>query len=292
MTCDAFRVRVLGEDGALDAAAAAHEAQCASCRRWLARFAEGTALWRTEPSASLAEAVMAGSGGACERAMARLAEDRDQPLPPFERRLVAAHLDRCRQCRAFAAELEALLAGLPELAALEPGPGFAERVWASTSRRPSAARWADRLRRGWDRWVRRPRFAWELAYAVTVCWVLAFGGPVAAWEWSKSQVTTIAARPLPERVLVLGDTVPQLRAALVSEAAPAVNAVEGMPSRFARWLEKRWAAAAVWANHVLVRFEAAFDDARQRAVEWFRQLAGRDGGEPTEPGAGPVRSSA
>jgi hypothetical protein len=138
--------------------------------------------------------------------------------------------------------------------------------------------------------VQRPRFAWEAAYVAIVCWVLIFGGPVTAWEWSKAKVATMADRPIPGRIVDLRADVPRLTAALASEAAPRVTEVQSLASRFTAWLAERWAATTVWAAYVLGRLDAAFEAARERAADWLEALSGRDPDADTEPRAGPVRS--
>jgi len=292
MTCDAFRTLVLGGQDARGAAAQAHEAECADCRLWLARFVEGGSIWEADPPARLTADVLAASAdAACGRARAHLTGERDEPLPAFDRGLVDAHLERCHTCRAFASELDATLAALPALARLDPGPGFAERVWARTSRRPAAARWADWARALWAGWLARPRFAWEAAYVATVCWVLAFGGPITAWEWSRSTVATIAERPLPEKMVEWRSRMPRFDTARVAEAVPSVDAVETVASRLAGRIATLWRDGAAWVRHLSDRLYAAAGVAWQRAVEWFDQLRGQRRGAPTEPGAGPVRST-
>lgn len=291
MTCDAFRVAVLGGRGATEATAL-HAGACADCRRWLARFAEGEAIWRTDEPQRLAASVIAASTGpACERARSLLAGEPDGPLARLDRDLVAAHLEQCAPCRDVAADLGALSMALPDLAVLDPGPGFTERVLAVTSRRPAAARGVAWWRGRWAVWVARPRFAWEVAYVATLCWVVVLGGPVTAWEWSASKVAAVAERPLPERVLELRVDVPSLKTALVSEAAPRVGAVEGMAARLAGRMVDLWRTGAAWIERLADQVRVALGAAWQRALTWFGEMWKDEPDARTEPGRGAVRST-
>jgi len=175
------------------------------------------------------------SGMTCDDVRAAALDPGLQPRDWMRRPEVDAHLRRCEQCRdwleafgagehlwaaepadsfadavlARTAGVEALLAELPSLAEMDPGPGFVARVLLATSQRPAASGWLDRWADAWRALVRRPRFAWEAAYVATVCWVLIFGNPVGAWEWSASNIGSVAW----ER---LGGPVNELRADLES----------------------------------------------------------------------------
>ena len=94
------------------------------------------------------------------------------------------------------AGVEAVVRDLPLLADMDPGPGFAERVLMATSRKPATEGWRTRVAGAWRAMVRRPRFAWEAAYVATVCWVLVFGNPVGAIEWSATSIRAVARERL------------------------------------------------------------------------------------------------
>jgi hypothetical protein len=140
-------------------------------------------------------------------------------------------------------------------------------------------------------WVARPRFAWEVAYVATLCWVLVLGGPVAAWEWSASKVASVAERELPERVLDLRVDVPSLKTALVSEAAPRVGAVEGMAARLAGRMADLWRTGAAWIERLADQVRVALGAAWQRALTWFGEMWKDESDARTEPGGGAVRST-
>ena len=157
------------------------------------------------------EALLAGvlertSGPACRRAEALLASAPgsgqpvaegtggapDEELPAVDRELLELHLAGCAECRALAAVLAELARDLPRLAEVRPDPGFADDVLAASL--PAAVRWRRRRRawsltwgrawsrawsETWPRWVRRPRFAWEAAFALTLVALPIFAAPEA-----------------------------------------------------------------------------------------------------------------
>jgi len=136
----------------------------------------------------------------------------DEPLAPEARTACARHLASCSACRELV-DL-AVLAAEPGDSA-EPGPGFVEGVLARTvgaprlDRRPdrravdppapspagpqpasARSRWTElRWTELWRSLVRRPRFAWEAAYVLTL--VLA---PVALWSSAPERTGELVAR--------------------------------------------------------------------------------------------------
>ena len=115
----------------------------------------------------------------------------EAPLAATERAACARHLAECPHCRELA-ELGAL--GLPGTAAIDPGPGFVEEVLARTSglaRVDEAPKVGSRGGRVglWARLVRRPRFAWEAAYLLTL--VLA---PVVLWSGTPERTVALVGR--------------------------------------------------------------------------------------------------
>lgn len=162
-----------------------HLAACPACRELadLARLADD--------APDLTAAVLAATTGpACRAAEERLPAWLDSDLGEADRHLVALHLETCGTCRALADVLVAMDAALPSLREMTPPPGFtaqvlhALRALAPRAARPEAgwaaeppprldgrlARW---LKTAWPRLVQRPRFATELAYALTVVGILA-----------------------------------------------------------------------------------------------------------------------
>ena len=158
------------------------------------------------------------SGITCDQIRTMGLDPGASPADWASRHEIASHIEHCADCQdwmrdfAVAARawtscpadaftdqvlartsgLEAVLRDLPLLAELDPGPGFAERVFLATSNTPEPRGWRARAAAAWWALVRRPRFAWEAAYVVTVCWVLVFGNPVSAIEWSAANLGTVA----------------------------------------------------------------------------------------------------
>lgn len=179
-TCRDFEARLealasdpssVGGESALPAAERAaclhHAAGCPECAELLALARIGPAPGG--PADELVGAVMAStSGPACDRALERLVGD--GAADP----LVTLHLLGCSECRALAGVMESLAVDLPRLVEVGPDPAFADDVLRATL--PAAARlrrwWrgaaAPGLQDSWVRLVRRPRFAWEAAFVVTV----------------------------------------------------------------------------------------------------------------------------
>lgn len=191
MSCHEFEARLEaltgGELPAAERAACLRHAElCGECRELL----ELARLGAAPAEGGLVAAVMAStSGPVCERALERLAESWD--VAPDRARaagvgdpLLALHLEGCPECRATAGVLAALAADLPGLAEVRPDAAFADDVLAAT------LPFAVRLRRGWERarreliprLVRRPRFAWEAAFVVTVAFLplIVASGPTLA----------------------------------------------------------------------------------------------------------------
>lgn len=296
MTCDGCRARIVGEwepGTPVPDDAAAHLEACEACRGWMSAFAEGLA---TSGQAGVAEedgltanVLARTSGTACDRARGLLALRAESPLGDLDSTLVAGHVDHCAACANVAAALDSALAALPQLATLDPGPGFVDRVLALTSRRPARPTVGDRWRAAWERLVKRPRFAWEVAYAATLCWLIFFGPPLKAFEWT-STVTAVAREQVPSTLDVLGQTIGQWTAAVGSELSTAKSAVD---ERRDSWVDR--AAAAFNARLERARQAAAallatLQTAVDGVAEWLEGLFGGTTPHPVEPAAAPVRS--
>jgi hypothetical protein len=184
--------------------------------------------------------------------------------------------------------LEAVLRDLPLLAELDPGPGFAERVLLATSNRPEPRGWRARAAAAWWAVVRRPRFAWEAAYVVTVCWVLAFGNPVGAIEWSAANISTVARQRLAPPVREFREDLEVWRQRLAPEAQPAGQGTAG-PHADAPAAVRVWQAAVEW----LRRSSSSVVEMIVRAWDAVAASLGAEPGESgasTEPREGPARS--
>ena len=228
----------------------------------------------------------------------------------------AAHVRQCTSCQdwldaftagaqawvseqgdAFAAAViartagvEAVLRDLPGLAEMDPGPGFTERVLIATSSRPAPEGWRVRVTGAWRALVRRPRFAWEAAYVATVCWVLVFGNPVGAIEWSATNIGAVARQRLGPPVKELRADFETWRARLAPEPSPAQGAAAGAQAEPAPPVVRAWQAATDWLRGVASSVVEAFTLAWERLAGWFEGLAGQPPGPSTEPPADPARS--
>lgn len=211
----------------------------------------------------LAEVLARTSGPVCGRAHRLLTEDE---LPEVERELLSLHLERCDECRGLAAALAALVEDLPGLAEIRPDPAFADDVLAATL--PTALRWRRWWRRirseSWPRWVRRPRFAWEAAFALTLVLVptmAAAGSPL---------------RPLGERAIELSRENPVARLEVpATEAEERLGSVarslEG--SKPVRWAARRVAAAESVVTGLGRRAETLLDEGRAELGTLFEGAA-------------------
>lgn len=172
-----------------------HLAECSSCSELvkLARLPAG-------PSPGTASDFVDGvlsrtSGPACRRAEENLAVFADQLMPEGgDRELLAAHVARCANCSVLVAELERLSLELPRLARVQPESSLVGDVLRRTL--PAPVRFRRWWIETWPRWVRRPRFASELAYACTLVLVLIFGTPGSPLQ------------AMPERALEIARTQP------------------------------------------------------------------------------------
>ena len=199
--------------------------------------------------------------------------------------------DFATQIIARTAGVEAVLRDLPLLADMDPGAGFTERVLRATSRKPAPQGWRARVSGAWRALVRRPRFAWEAAYVATVCWVLVFGNPVGAIEWSATNIGAVARERLGPPVKELRADIETWRARIAPEprpaqqAAPAGAMVEPVPP-----VVRAWQSAAAWLRNLTTPVVEAFRLTWESVAAWFESPAGQPPGTPTEPRADAARS--
>lgn len=127
-----------------------------------------------EPRDDLVASILrATSGRPCGAAEERLPDLVDNALDPLDAELVRGHLEGCTACTALARVLAETRSALPELAEVDPGRAFTERVLERTSRAPRS-RWAAMFEGLWL----RPRFALEGAYlgSLVLAGILALPG--------------------------------------------------------------------------------------------------------------------
>lgn len=150
-----------------------HAGTCASCSDLLAL----ARLPNQEPDNFTTGVLTRTSGAACRQAEESLPDfAANAVLPDGDRELLAEHLEHCRTCCELVIELERLAADLPRLSIVQPEISLLADVLRRTLPGPV------RLRRWWTatwpQWVRRPRFASELAFAGTLVLAVIFGSPV------------------------------------------------------------------------------------------------------------------
>ena len=127
------------------------------------------------------------------------------------------HLSGCEPCATLSIVLAELATDLPALAEMNPGERFTAEVVARTvprrraSRRGETPRWVERLVQGWDRMIRRPRFALEGAYAMTLLLLVIVGVPGALVAGAPGRVAKAATHeivaPVQKTVVELKTTV-------------------------------------------------------------------------------------
>jgi hypothetical protein len=255
------------------------------------------------------------SGMTCDQARALMLDPECSTPDLAHRPDVAAHVAGCAGCQDWMHEfqrgvlawadvpavdfteevlartsgLETVMRDLPLLADMDPGPGFAERVLLATSKNPAAAGWRARAAAAWWAMVRRPRFAWEAAYVATVCWVLVFGNPVGAIEWSAANIGTVARERLAPPVRELRADLDAWRATLAPPPASASGAAEGRGAVASSPADRLWEAAVDW----LRRTSSSIVEAVARVWDAVAALAGdepRTAAPATEPRDAPPRS--
>lgn len=279
MTCDRFRATVVeSNESAAERTGgvgmAAHADSCADCRAWLERYTAGEAAWRDEAGFDLTAAVAARTtGSACDRARVLLASAADEILDAADSALLRGHVGGCSDCRRFESALRSALATLPTLAELDPGPVFVAEVLARTSRSPASSSWADRARAAWQGVVRRPRFAWEAAYVCTLCWLLVFGHPVAALDWTTATVSAAARSAVPVKIQAAKVRVTSLRDQVVGDVARAAEGIVEAGRVSAKDAARTWQErAARWAMDEVSAFADDLSSSWNSLVAWFGEL--------------------
>ncbi len=298
MTCDRFRSAVIAAESpgrAIDAdgGLSGHRERCRDCGAWFDAFVEGARVWDQDPARPpLDEAVLARTlGSPCDRAQHALAAAWDERLEAPAAARVAAHLAGCEECRLVEALLTATRSGLADLAEADPGPAFAAAVFARTSRRPPRRTWADRARAVGRGWLARPRFAWEAAYVLTLCWLLVFGNPIATFDWTTARVGAVAERDLPAPVQSAGARVQAWRDRLSLELSQVVSAVPDPRALAAGTAAGLQARAAAWTERVAAAVWGWLTSAWQDVADWLVGLFVAPLPAATEPAPQPVRSS-
>ncbi len=169
----------------------AHVAACERCRRLAAIVmdAETGTEQRNEAVDLIAPVLDRTSGPACARAEQLLPALADNELDAESREILRDHLSHCDACTRLLAVVEESRELLPTLVELPVPPGFAQRVFAATSRRERPSPFVE----WWLRVLARPRASLELAYVATVLLVVLLGNPVAAFQHARDGAGRLAA---------------------------------------------------------------------------------------------------
>ncbi len=172
-------------------AVAAHLDQCSRCRRLLEVAAGEKDLLPAGTGESLAREILhRTSGSGCGRVREQVCDFVDGVLPDDDAQILSIHIENCVECSGIVQTLRELSSVLPGMAELDPGTSFTYQVLASTSLRQIARPKRESLAEWWRRLLRRPRFAWEVAYTGALMFVLVIGSP--------TFVSTAASAPLDE----------------------------------------------------------------------------------------------
>ncbi len=198
-------------DGTLPAAEARaaqdHLRACADCHE-LALIA-GAPI---DAAPDLTAQVLARtSGQPCEGAKDNLCDYVDGRAADVDAELIRMHIASCADCAALGDVLVELTADLPLLAEIQLDERFTADVLARTAAgRERSARWIEQLVQGWDRLIRRPRFALEGAYVLTILLLVFLGVPGALLAGAPGRVAETATReiasPVRQTVVELGVT--------------------------------------------------------------------------------------
>jgi len=252
----------------------------------------------------------------CDHVRAAVLDPATVPGDWIRRPDAVAHIQQCPACRdwleafaageqAWAAEpadrfvaqviartagVEAVVRDLPLLADMDPGPGFAERVLMATSSKAATEGWRTRVAGAWWAIVRRPRFAWEAAYVATVCWVLVFGNPVGAIDWSATNIRAVARERLGPPVNDLRADLESWRVRLAPGPAAQAGEAAGPQVEPAPPVVRVWEAATSWLRGLTASVVNAIALAWERVTSWSEQPAGGLPAPPGEPPADPARS--
>jgi len=158
----------------------AHVERCEKCRNLLEVFQSEHGFEHTD---GFVGGVLARtSGSSCSRVHSMLCDYVDQMLQGADATLVEEHLNYCSSCAQLASILEELVAELPQMASLDPGPFFASSVVAATRSTQQPDKWT-LLLSYLTRVLERPRFSLEAAYVGALLVFLVFGSaPVKSVE--------------------------------------------------------------------------------------------------------------
>lgn len=247
MKCATFETRLAAYlSGSLKAAeardVAEHAASCPDCRELveLARLEVPGDRAGTVAADLVGPVLERTSGAACRSAEPLLCDRVDQTLDAARSDLLDRHLAECPECSGLARALESLRRDLPTLAIVAPDDAFLDDVLARTLPwRTQLVRW---WRGTWPRWVARPRFAAEAAYALTLILCLLVSVPGTPLQAMPEHATEIA-KSVPGGTVRTGWQAVEERVRGGYQAVLDAPAASGLVDSWGRTLELGTAAA-------------------------------------------------
>jgi len=194
-----------------------HLLTCADCHE-LAEIAGAP----VEAMPDLTAQVLARtSGSSCDHARNGLCEYIDGLADAVDAELIRMHVAGCEACATLSNVLAELATDLPALAEMNPGERFTAEVLARTvPRGGQTPRWVEQLVQGWNRLIRRPRFALEGAYVMTLLMLVVLGVPGALLAGAPGRVAHAATHEIAEPVQ---KTVVELKATVSERAKQALD---------------------------------------------------------------------
>jgi hypothetical protein len=257
------------------AAAEAHLRECDRCRglQQILRQAREALASAPEGSPDLVEAVLARTTGpACGAAREGLAAGWGSAPEGLDGDLVRLHVTHCVPCRQVGLVLAQLAVDLPRMAEVDPGPAFAAQAVRRAIRVPRRSRLFD-LRPFLESLLRRPRFAWEVAYVAAFVLFFLVGLPGSPLAGMPGQaLAVVRANPVQAAAAAIHPVVQTARARAEAVWGAAWDVTGGRvlrardeaPDSFWGRLGRAWTAGCSFAGNAgaMVQAYLARDDVR------------------------------